>query len=457
MATATIPRETIEAPDGAVQAGVVAAIEVNKIIVAPNVREQVGDVSELAESIRQHGVLQPVCVRYNATHWILVYGQRRLAAAKLAGLERIPAIIEPAGAGEKDTWTRQLVENLQRQDLNPLEEARAFRAILDSDKQLTQAEFAKRIGRSAPYVSNALRILELDVKVLPLVKSGQLSGAHAKALASLEVMVQREVAAWAVENEKSAHDLEDHVKWYRDQAKERAKAEKQAAKAADEAEAKLGELGATKDAVTLVSGGYYGRALSELLKKRGWKFHTGYGYKRGKTCDCEAYEVAQTWDGRLNAVKRTCISAEHAAQQRKEEDEAWAAKQKRDAEKAKAEAAELERRLAPFAEYLVANASTGAAQRLTLFALVSQDYGTRVRFTGRHHISVGYEKPMDQLWGGIVKIPAAKLADEIGRVIADHILHLYKAPGVLAAVAKIPELADVMAPAKPAKAKKAGR
>lgn len=448
--TTTIPRGTSKAKsNGSVPAKgwtpELHEIPVASIDVGANVRTDVGELAGLVDSIKAVGILEPIRVaEVGAGKYELVYGQRRLAAAKAAGLATIPAVVD-AGAEVGQRAIRQLIENLQREDLNPLEEAQAYAAILKADSKLTQAELAKRVGRAAPTISNSLRLLELDPKVLPLVRAGKLTGAHAKALAGLKGAAQRELAEWAASGSASAHALEQQVKFRREQAtrddQERAKRRK----VADEAEAELVKLGASKETSTITSGGYYGTEIVKILKGRGWPA-AGLGGKGGKTCDCEAFAIDLSWDGKLSKIKRACVSSTHQETARKEEAAAWEAKQERDRQKVAADAAELEQRIIPLVAYL--EKPTPAGERLTLFALVSQDYATRARFVERQKIAVSWDSPMKHLWTGILKIPAAELAGEIRRVVADHVLHSSKGDGVLEALEQIPEAVPAAKAAK---------
>jgi ParB family chromosome partitioning protein len=150
-------------------------------------------LEELAQSIRQHGVIQPIVVRKGGGEaYELVAGERRLRAAKLAGLNSIPAVV-----GEfSDTQLMEvaLVENLQREDLNPVEEAFAYQTLLE-EFGLTQEQLAKRIGKSRPHIANTVRLLNLPEAVQALVTGGQLTAGHARAVLSLEQPELQEAVA----------------------------------------------------------------------------------------------------------------------------------------------------------------------------------------------------------------------------------------------------------------------
>ena len=138
---------------------------------------------ELADSVKRYGVIQPVTARkLPSGYYQIIAGERRWRAARLAGLEEIPVrVIE---ADDRRTAELALVENLQREDLNPIEEARGYRALID-DYGLTQEEAAQSVGRSRPAVANSLRLLSLSAPVLTLVEEGKLSAGHARALLPL--------------------------------------------------------------------------------------------------------------------------------------------------------------------------------------------------------------------------------------------------------------------------------
>jgi ParB family transcriptional regulator, chromosome partitioning protein len=140
-------------------------------------------LEELADSIRQHGVVQPIVVRaLDDGFFQLIAGERRWRASQRAGLTRIPAVIRQAG--ENDTLEIALIENLQRQDLNPLEEAQAYERLI-VEFGMTQDEVARRVGKNRATVANMLRLLKLPAEVQQWLRDNKLSTGHAKALLSL--------------------------------------------------------------------------------------------------------------------------------------------------------------------------------------------------------------------------------------------------------------------------------
>ncbi len=150
-------------------------------------------LSELADSLKRYGVIQPVTARkLPSGYYQIIAGERRWRAARMAGLSEIPVrVIE---ADDRRTAELALVENLQREDLNPIEEARGYRALIE-EYGLTQEEAAQSVGRSRPAVANALRLLSLDEKTLALVEEGKLSAGHARALLPIAEEKARRAAA----------------------------------------------------------------------------------------------------------------------------------------------------------------------------------------------------------------------------------------------------------------------
>jgi len=168
-------------------------------------------LEELAESLKQHGLLQPVVVsRAPGGGYELIVGERRWRAARLAGLERIPAVLrEPVG--DADQLTLALIENLQREDLTPIEEARAYHH-LRAELGLSQEEIARRVGKERSTVANALRLLQLPMSVQELVDTGELSAGHARALVGVgEAERQVGLARRCVREGWSVRDLERHL------------------------------------------------------------------------------------------------------------------------------------------------------------------------------------------------------------------------------------------------------
>lgn len=167
-------------------------------------------LDELAESIRKHGVLQPIVVRKAGERYEIVVGERRYRAARQAGLESIPAVVREYD--DRDMMQIALVENLQREDLNPIEEAEGYRRLM-SEFGLTQEELGAVLGKSRSAVANTLRLLKLDPFVQESVSRGTLSMGHARALLALESPAdQIRVCRKVVEEGLSVRQTEELVK-----------------------------------------------------------------------------------------------------------------------------------------------------------------------------------------------------------------------------------------------------
>lgn len=168
-------------------------------------------LAELTDSIAQHGVLQPLLVRPMAVGgYQLVAGERRWRAARAAGLTEVPVVIREMG--DREAAELAMIENLQREDLNPMEEARGYQALMEN-YGMTQEETARVVNKSRPAVANALRLLHLPEKVADMVLSGQLSAGHARALLAFPTSeLQEAMAVKAVEENLSVRELEKRAK-----------------------------------------------------------------------------------------------------------------------------------------------------------------------------------------------------------------------------------------------------
>ncbi|MCI9027440.1 MAG: ParB/RepB/Spo0J family partition protein [Lawsonibacter sp.] len=177
----------------------------------PRKRFEQGALDDLAESIRVHGIIQPLTVRRLATgYYQIIAGERRWRAAKAAGLQEVPAVI--IEADDRKVMELGLIENLQREDLNPAEEARGYRTLME-EYGLTQEQVAQQMGKSRPAITNTLRLLALPDEVMQLLEEGTLSAGHARALLSLPSPgLQREAAKRVVEEQLSVRQTEALVK-----------------------------------------------------------------------------------------------------------------------------------------------------------------------------------------------------------------------------------------------------
>jgi ParB family chromosome partitioning protein len=150
-------------------------------------------IEELARSVREHGIVQPLVVTRSGDRYKLIAGERRFRAAQKAGLTTVPVVVKDA-IGESDALQVALIENIQREDLNPIEEAMAYHQ-LHRDFGLTQEEIAKRVGKERSTVANFLRLMKLPDSVKRLLAAGQLSMGHARALLAVETTRKQELLA----------------------------------------------------------------------------------------------------------------------------------------------------------------------------------------------------------------------------------------------------------------------
>lgn len=165
---------------------------------------------DLADSIREHGILQPLTVRkLSSGYYQIIAGERRWRAARIAGLQQVPAIV--IEADDRKMTELALIENLQREDLNPIEEAEGYKSLMEN-YQMTQEEAAARVGKSRSAVANSLRLLGLCADVRKLLESGKLSGGHARALLPLKADAQKQAAAAVIEHGLSVRQTESLAK-----------------------------------------------------------------------------------------------------------------------------------------------------------------------------------------------------------------------------------------------------
>lgn len=168
-------------------------------------------LKELASSLKRHGVVQPLLVRKNGLRYTIVAGERRYRAARLAGLKTVPVVLTEAN--DDTLMELSLVENIQREDLNPIEEAAALKLLMQQH-DLTQEEVSERVGKSRPAIANALRLLTLSKPVQAMVKDGTLSAGHGKMLAGVaDAKLQKELAEKCVQNDWSVRRLEDELRF----------------------------------------------------------------------------------------------------------------------------------------------------------------------------------------------------------------------------------------------------
>ena len=168
------------------------------------------ELLELAESIKIHGVIQPIILTKRGKRYEIIAGERRWRASKLAGLTKIPAVIREYT--DKEIMEVSLIENIQRQDLNPIEEALAFKNLIDEYK-MKQDDLAERVSKSRSTITNALRLLKLDDKVKAMLAEGLISTGHARALLTIEDKNKQQALAVKIFDEKlSVREAEKLVK-----------------------------------------------------------------------------------------------------------------------------------------------------------------------------------------------------------------------------------------------------
>ena len=191
--------------------------EIKLINIEPNPeqpRKAFNDESleELADSIRQHGVINPILVHESQNgYYMIIAGERRWRASKLAGIKSIPAIIKKNDEDEK-TYELSLIENLQRQDLNPIEEALGYKRLMD-EYDLTQEQVSEKVSKSRSSVANSLRLLNLPKFILDMITETKISVGHAKVLMSVsDENKQKKLAQVVYDNNYSVRELEDIIK-----------------------------------------------------------------------------------------------------------------------------------------------------------------------------------------------------------------------------------------------------
>jgi len=193
---ALIPQRPAEAPAPAARSAGLLEVAIDQI--APNPYQprktfNEASIEELARSVRQHGIVQPLVVTRAGDRYKLIAGERRYRAAQKAGLTTVPVVVKEM-MGEGDALQIALIENIQREDLNPIEEAQAYHQ-LHEEFGLTQEEISKQVGKERSTVANFLRLLKLPDNVKKLLASGQLSMGHARALLAVESQKKQEQLA----------------------------------------------------------------------------------------------------------------------------------------------------------------------------------------------------------------------------------------------------------------------
>lgn len=196
-------------------------------------------LADLADSIRQHGIIQPLTVRkLQSGYYQIIAGERRWRAARMAGLTQVPVVV--IEADDRKAMELAMIENLQREDLNPIEEAEGYHTLMEQ-YGLTQEETSQRVGKSRSAVANALRLLHLTAEVRTLVEEGRLSGGHARTLVPLTAELQKKAAAAILKDDLSVRQTELLVKRLTAGKKEKPAHDATAVDYAAEAARELGE------------------------------------------------------------------------------------------------------------------------------------------------------------------------------------------------------------------------
>jgi ParB family chromosome partitioning protein len=223
MSTPTAPRT--ETPQDATPAYFDCPVErIEAMVDQPRQYFDDKSLAELTESIRQTGIIQPLVVRRAGDNFSLIAGERRLRAAKAAGLRTVPVVVREDV--DMNAFELALIENIQRQDLNALEEARAYERLL-YESGLTQDQLADRIGKSRSAISNTMRLLKLPPAIASMVADGSLSAGHARAILSVEGPQRELLAERVLSEELTVRDAEDLAREIKELAK--AKEEKKTA------------------------------------------------------------------------------------------------------------------------------------------------------------------------------------------------------------------------------------
>jgi len=220
-------------------------------------------MEELKGSIKKHGIIQPIVVRKMANGYEIVVGERRLKAAKEIGLKKIPAIIKTFN--NEKSLEIALVENIQREDLNPVEQANAFKRLID-EFNLTQQELAEATGKSRALVANTIRLLKLNPEIQKNISEGKISFGHAKLLLSIEdEEVQRAVCDRIIANDLSVRDTERLIKNIEKAQKKQFKVKNITIERFPEAEGRLREVLGTK--ISILYDGKKGKINIEFYNK----------------------------------------------------------------------------------------------------------------------------------------------------------------------------------------------
>lgn len=166
-------------------------------------------LAELAASIKENGIIQPLLLTKEGGQYFLIAGERRLRASQLAGLKEVPCIVRDIS--QVDSAALAIIENIQREGLSQLEEGEAYKKLIDS-YQLTQEDLSKKLGKSRTYITNSIRLLQLPAEVKALIEAGELSGSHGRGILAVEKKYQLELANYVVKYRLNVRELENLTK-----------------------------------------------------------------------------------------------------------------------------------------------------------------------------------------------------------------------------------------------------
>lgn len=203
------------------------SLDINEIFPNPNQPRKLFDsekIDELAESIKAHGIIQPIIVKAVNSGYEIIAGERRWRAARKAGLKEVPCIIKDID--EQSHMLFAIIENLQREDLNPIEEAKAFDSML-KEYNMTQEDIAKSVGKSRPYIANTLRLLKLSEEIQLLILENKITSGHARALINIEdKQKQKALALEIIEKGLNVRQIEKAVEENKTKGSKKNKGEK---------------------------------------------------------------------------------------------------------------------------------------------------------------------------------------------------------------------------------------
>lgn len=443
-------------------------IPTDAITTAANVRSDLGDITELADSIEQHGFEQPVRVvelgpRDGAPAYELVFGHRRLAAARHLGLRSIPALVEPFASdgrnGVAGRTVRQLIENLQRAELNALDTAKAYRALLDAG--LTQRELAAQLGISQPTIANTLAILKQPEAIQERVASGELTRSHVEVLAKLPAAERAEVARRVVEHGLSTRQVEEEIdRAARRQSEEDARRDKLRNRNQELLAGWIAQLLKKRaDPATTTLVGWAGTPADGLaaLAERGWE--RSQTASRGADqawlspapkgfCDCDAYELTYRIDWRAGGetyhpkIVPACVVKEHQVAADKAAAEARAKEQAEYAAQRQAEVEARAETVAPIVERLAADNEMRA--RVVLWSLLDNAWGGS---------ATAFFEEVGRSWQEIAPLPLPEVERWTIAILADDVVD---APDVREALAAPPASDRPPKPPKPPKDREQG-